>query len=320
MKRILPYILATLTQTNRYKPEMQWSKSFIYNLFRIYEQIFWRREGVRPESTKYSDEQGKETYYFYTLESALVHLEGMIKNAFKVKWIPVEIFVPAFASDPQFRRQNPFLFAIAFDNSGQGAFGTSPRSFSYTVTGSNTIMTGCTITDNATQTGFTYNSVSLTSIADAPTNASRKTVQSSYLINPTTGSNTVSATASTSLGVMVSTYSGAKQSGQPDSFNTKDQTSADTSLTIATTVVLPNCWIVVHSCDDQGSGYTGSGGSAVRQTSAQGALLGDSNATVATGSVTTTFSRSGANIKYGAVAFSIAPFASPVNSSFLMFM
>lgn len=213
---------------------------------------------------------------------------------------------------------------IAYDATSQGTYGASPLTFAHTCTGTNRILFVNTITDTDTVTGVTYGGVAMTLIAKSTyPGAGRKGTSLFYLIAPTSGTNNIVITASSgSVGGAGISYTGAKQTGQPDSSNTKAQGSSEATMAIATTVVASNCWEIATSCDNQGSGGTGLNGAVVKQTSGQGMIFGDSNAIVSTGSQTITFDFAGANGTYGAVAASIASAATSAstNSNFLMFM
>ena len=97
MKNPLPKILQFLTGHKRHKvPDLKWNDVLIsYNLFRIWELLFWRRNGksnnegdtIRIESA-YSwgqDEDGiiHISRTFYTWESMIVHAEGTFRNYLK---------------------------------------------------------------------------------------------------------------------------------------------------------------------------------------------------------------------------------------------
>jgi hypothetical protein len=142
--------------------------------------------------------------------------------------------------------------SIGFDaTSNSGDKGSvSSYSWSHTCTGSNLLLAcGVTIVNasDLTVTTVTYNSVALTPIrSDVKQGANNYYYRSTilYLIAPATGSNTVavtlSGTAYYSVGGVVS-YTGAKQSGQPDANNGANGTG--TAVSVDVTTVADNCWV-----------------------------------------------------------------------------
>lgn len=103
-------------------------------------------------------------------------------------------------------------------------------------------------------------------------------------------------------------YTGAKQTGQMDSSNT-GTVSANTVISVATTIVATDCWLVMFQKDVSG-GKTYSASNAIStmraNADAGGIAIADSNASASTGSQTATLTASG-NSDHGAIAFSIAP-------------
>ncbi len=137
--------------------------------------------------------------------------------------------------------------AIAFDASShlEPVVGT-PQSFNHTVTGSNPILFCSTYENNNVSfiSGVTYNSVSMTELANVTGNAITNRLW--YLINPSTGTHSVTITANaggmTTLAICAS-YTGAKQSGVPDAFTT--EAKSDTTFTETLTTVADNAWTVI---------------------------------------------------------------------------
>jgi hypothetical protein len=196
--------------------------------------------------------------------------------------------------------------AIAFDSSASGAgTSTSPLVFSHTCTGSNLILFVSIGWGANSVTAVTYNGVALTKIAgQAQTGVSGTDLY--YLINPATGANNVSISFSSSgLQAVSASYTGAKQSGQPDSFNVGNTTGA-TSLTVATTVVAANCWLVGGFAASAGTIAAGTG-TTQRQSIAGPSFIGDSNGTVATGSQS--LQATDSSVNWAGIVASIAPAA-----------
>lgn len=114
-------------------------------------------------------------------------------------------------------------------------------------------------------------------------------------------------------------YTGAKQSGQPDSsFKDLYNTTGHTSWSLSTTVVASNCWLVAGMVDDSNAPTAGSG-TTMRQNSASGYGGFDSNGTVSTGSQTLNFAFSSSTKQTGIIV-SIAPSvaAATANPAFLL--
>jgi hypothetical protein len=240
MREILFTITVLLTRYPRYKTELILDKRiYIANIFRIWEYLFGRRFGIKKEaSTCLKNIDG--LYYiqreFYTLEARLTHYEASIRTYFST--------FPSLSSyffNPEINYQRG---AIALDASAKGTVtATTPLTFSHTVTGSNVYLkvgVGITATSPTISTP-TYNSVSMNLEDSQATNVANMAAMYN-LVGPSTGSNTVSVgfggTTPNCDAVAVS-YSGVKQSGQPDA--TKSGTGAGApSITVAT--VADNCW------------------------------------------------------------------------------
>lgn len=177
--------------------------------------------------------------------------------------------------------------AIALDATTEGALvnpGTS-STWSHTCTGSDRILFvnlfgDVQSVDNSGNafTNVTYNGVALTEIGRQYVTGDRWTYLC-YLINPSTGANNVVITFSQSVaikGAAVS-YTGAKQTSQPDAFTTNksDAVAANTDYTTTVTTVADNCWLVMSAKNLPGT-IAASTGSTIRQ-STNGNVLIDSN-------------------------------------------
>lgn len=136
--------------------------------------------------------------------------------------------------------------AIAF-NAGSGANGSAgtTQTLSHTCTGSNLILWVSVFSNNShTITGVTYNGVSMTS-AISVNSSGNEWEDLYYLINPATGANNIVASFSTSCpnpSVSGASFTGAKQSGQPD--GTTSGTGNAASATGSITTVADNCMAV----------------------------------------------------------------------------
>lgn len=258
--KVLPVLMAKLSGKPRYRPEIIWSKkSWVHNVFRLYELIFWRRVGIRAESSTSLgvDEHGRKTvkHEFYTYEALFAHIEILIRRALSREWISVEITSWQFAlpAQPGSIRIPHLTFAIALDASATGSASvTSPITWSHTVTGSNPLIAiGGGAGGVSTQANFTaasYNSVAATK-ADSQqltTAGNVDEVSLWFLGSPSTGANTVSMTAtlgsSPGLGGNSTSYTGAQSGSTKDaSGKTTATTSGDKTFTVTT--VADNCWI-----------------------------------------------------------------------------
>lgn len=260
---ILPQLLTLITGKQRGKFEIKWSKSWVYNLFRVYQIFFWREIGIRPEAmTSAKKIKGEIVIYreFYTVEALLVHAEGVVRDfftkpKFAFRFVPVyELQLAGFA---QSRLPRIFCFAIAFDVLSRNSTGDGDTNLtvSHTVTGTDPIFFGCFFVQNAsnTMTAASYNSVSLTELVFEVGSVAANTVAVWGLGNPATGANTFSGTRSSSSGgfaINGVSYSGAHPTGIPDATGVYDNSST-TSAALAITSVADNCWQIGMYRNDQ---------------------------------------------------------------------
>ncbi len=180
--------------------------------------------------------------------------------------------------------------AIAFDATSEGSGTTSPVTLSHTCTGSNLIlMVGITIYDADpgspdVVTGVTYNGVPMTQIGKvAHTPDSEDYLY--YLINPATGANNISVSLSKTVSACVirgASYTGVKQSGQPDASNTGGPTA--TSLTTSVTTIADNCWLVGHCYNDSGGNASAGTGTTSRSSASQVIFIDSNGAKTPAGS------------------------------------
>jgi hypothetical protein len=209
--------------------------------------------------------------------------------------------------------------AIAFG--ALSSLGSTSTVTSVAVGGANTIgivfVSGDVAADNIS--AVTWNGVSMTKIG-AVKMPSDRWLSAWFVLNPASSTNIV-FTGGSFWSSYSFYYTGAKQSAQPDSFNTGTVTSTS-SLSVATTVVAANCWAVWCGANAAGprtytsitpgtfrSGATGSAGMGI---------VGDSNGVVTSGSYSVTTVEPSADSQ-GAIAFSIAPFISSASNGFLPF-
>jgi hypothetical protein len=147
--------------------------------------------------------------------------------------------------------------ALAFDNSKSqyNGSGATSHTIAYTTSGSDRAVACSTRSYDANAvTGVTYNAVSLTQTGGTTTLGS-DAVKYWYLINPATGSNNfvISLSSSRRLEFNAVSFTGAKQSAQPDA---QAQTSGtSTTATNSVTTVADNSII---ACFTHGNGTSGS--------------------------------------------------------------
>jgi hypothetical protein len=143
--------------------------------------------------------------------------------------------------------------AIAFDLATNSTILTSVTSltFSHTCTGANRILfvaIGAPVGDVVS--GVTYAGVSMTLVNKAVENT--RYVYMYYLIAPATSANNVVVSCGStadSLGATAVSYTGTKQTGQPD--NSTIAGGISTSRTTTLTTVANNCWaIICGRCDN----------------------------------------------------------------------
>lgn len=207
--------------------------------------------------------------------------------------------------------------AIAFDTATNGGFasGTS-RTFSHTCSGSNRILfVHCG--HNASSdiiTGVTYNGVSMTQIATVSPTANRREYLF-YLIAPATGANNVVITASGSTSIFgnAASYTGVKQSDQPD--NSTTATSSTTPSETTLTTVADNCWTILCTVMDSSVEPTASTNSTkrIQNGTFTDAVIFDSNGAVTpAGSFTMTLTHPGTD-QLSRIMASFAPATSTAN-------
>jgi len=349
MKRILPYILGTLTQHDRSRVvvgvDFQWSnKSWIHNIFRCYELVFWRREGIRFEASTtairdYENNRTIEIHEFGTYESLFAHGEEMfrlwIKGRLpKFEWVEIPVLQPVFAGF-KLNPQTIYSFAIAFDAvsdaKDNGGVVTTVTVATHTVTGSNTIAVfvgGRNSDTNRTIDSYTQNAVTGTMVSAGVEAGGTVRVRAAVLVAPATGAAVMTISGVTDgsnkqFQFHILTYSGAKQTGQPDSFGELAlAASTVTTFTVSTTVVAANCWLVGHATEDAGDivGGVAGTGTTYRGADSFNQNAADSDAVVSTGSQSLNYGRAGTSGNLAGTTLSIAPVAATVNSGFFNFM
>lgn len=334
MRHILPKIIAIITRSPRYIPKLRWSdKSHIYNLFRICEQVFGVRWGVRIESSTSwrHNEFGQTEVHraFFTLEAILVHLESVVREFLKgtrleYKYIQLPQFqMVGVQNGSQTIKIPGLVFAIAYDAIGAGGASSPATSvtYSHTVTGSNPgiiimVMIGDVNGGAGTVTGVTYaGSAAAQTQTWGPTGGRKMDMWDKTAT--ATGANNVVVSYGNSVYSDVNSlsYSGVDQTNLED---TSTQSNGASPRTVSITTTADNCWLV-GSASDLGTGpATASTGTTSRGTA--GAMrIGDSNgAKTPAGSHSMAWTGSGT---INALMIAVKPAASAsVNSNFFNFM
>lgn len=312
---VLPTIATILTRSDRYKVDIEWSdKSWVHNLFRVHEMLFWRKWGIRIENSFSAevDEDGVYTseHYFYTLEAGLAYIEGRIRNSVP-KLVVKKVLVPSFAGAPMLSPTgHPYLFAIAFDAaSGVGAGSGTSLSTSLTCSGSDRVLFAFAWGNNTgLSLATSYNGTAMTTVDGQSVNFN--TSRSNILVAPSTGANTLAVNTTNSFGLALSgsSYTGCAQTGQPDGHG-QFNTNQGTSFSFATgdnPTTAAGCWGVA-SCKSNGATVTAQSPATTRISS--NAITADVGPITAGGDATITFNVGGGNANCFAAGVGLAPVA-----------
>lgn len=217
--------------------------------------------------------------------------------------------------------------AISFD-AGTGAFRSSSGgvlTYSHTCTGSNGILfvTASSLnivgagSDQISSVLYGANTMTLVdkvvTFAGSPANAIETYLY--YLINPATGSNTVTVSPALPAAIWAASasYSGAQQSGVPDATNKSGSGIIDASVQVATTTVADNDWVVMGSFSGSGSVAAGANttiraaSSVINGGSFQDRAVMSDNGGPATPAGTVTLTITAFNDREGAITAAFAP-------------
>lgn len=246
----LPYILTAITRKPREKVAIAWAKrSWVHNLFRFYELLFWRRIGIRAEMTVVMAND-RVYHIFHSFEAALAQLETSIRQM-SVK-LPVRVIMPQMSLPGGMKMPMGFLFAIAHDADAtsitNGFAGTVTKTWTHTVTGTNPLLVGLfdswqDVAGTGTVTAATYNSVTLVKVDGLASVSMRSELW--YLKAPSTGANTQSVTFTgnhDAIKYATTSYTGVDQSAPLDSHNTATGTTGNP--TVSTTSVAANTVVI----------------------------------------------------------------------------
>lgn len=213
--------------------------------------------------------------------------------------------------------------AIAFD-AATGPTKTvagapNPLTFVHTCTGTNLILfVGVTDQSGVTNniTSVTYNGVSATKIDEQQNGVGDGDTYLYYLIAPATGLNTLSVTRTNTANDMIiyaASYTGAKQSGQPDA-SSKGASTGTASQ--AVTSIADNCWAVLCWYSRGDTSSAGSGTTLRTNATNQGGMFDNNTAKTPAGSITLNVTQGGAESNSRVMA-SFAPFVVVNNARLL---
>lgn len=212
---------------------------------------------------------------------------------------------------------------IAFDN-GTDIFSSGIVDLSHTVSGtSRIIFLGICFSGGGTpQATPTYAGVNMTLIGSQAVGGNNLYLY--YLLSPTLGTNNleVNGIGQGNFGMHGISYTGVKQSGQPDATTSSANGFNSNSYSLTTTTVADNCWITMLAMGASGSNNAMNAGTNFT-TRATGndtrGLMGDTNGVVhPAGSITMGVSTGGTAQNIGGISASFAPsLAAPANGAFL---
>lgn len=296
----------------RYRPKIEWSKnSWTHNVFRFFELLFGRKYGIRREMTaEASFNKGKVTvtYTCHTFEAFCSLIEQYIRGLIPRK-LPVRLYIPQLATTSPLQ-PTPFLFAIAFDNSGEGSgSGVTNFSFNFTTSGSDRGMVGNTVAHSTSNfTSITYNSVAM-STAGSAVSGGTLTLVATYLNAPSTGSNSVVTTwdASDTMVTIVASYTGVFQTGQPSATSSSASIASQSSpFTRSITLVDNNSWAVEAFLVAASASSSTNATIRTQETAIYGAGIADSNGPKAAGNLSQSLTFTG-SANCGAVQLALSP-------------
>lgn len=206
---------------------------------------------------------------------------------------------------------------IAFDASSSGSTGASANSLTYahTTAGSDRILlVGVRVNGdpNDVITGITYSGIAMTRIAMVA-RPGGSSIYLYYLIAPATSANNIIISCSAVrdiIGVSAS-YTGTKQSAQPDASDTTLVDPAATSITSTMTTIVNGSWgVSICGTDGLNDLVPGANVASERVTVSDDISLGDSNAAIippGSFSQTWTFASQTAFMIMASIAPSVVP-------------
>jgi len=200
--------------------------------------------------------------------------------------------------------------AIAFDTATADFASASSQTFAHTCSGSNRILfvaTRAGTTDNVT--GATYGGVAMTLVNKVLIASGSRYLYLFMLVNPASGANNVVLTASGSVDFcsFASSYTGAKQTGQPDA-HTTNTNNGTSPYSASLTTVADNSWVVAIAYNDAGGAAAGTGTALRASNCGAGPAFIDSNGAVTpAGSRALEITHNASTVNRAMVLASIAP-------------
>lgn len=301
----------------------------VFRFFRILEKIFGRQPGIKAESAWSNDGAAQ----FYTLEAALMHIEGCVRKLTIPSFSRVHIPALSFGNANMQASLVPgmeYLFAISAptvdDANLTGLAAANPPSVSLTPSGTDRLMLWYmhAYSNGSGQTGSTASatfntSESATSCGTALTinNAGGLGEMSMwYRVAPTatTANATVSITNSQGGGALkMVIYSGCAQSSPINAYNSVSATGTNASLSVTTTV--DNSWVTGFQ-ENNGVAVTVGSGCSKRRTDGGGDRVLDSGSAITpAGAFNINWSHS--SVPYGVVASAISPATATASYNYL---
>lgn len=297
LKALPPWLMVRLTGHPRELKRMSdftFPKGmWVHTAFRMWEVVFGRRAGIRPEMASWVNYDGSEGRAFYTWEKLFMFMEHTIRAFFRMpRIVPFKIYLPVFASPQGMPMMGaPYLLAIAYVTQAnhQGGSGAT-LTITNMVVASGNILLACVQTNASTTntpiTGIVFNtSETMTQIiTDFNTTSTKVTEDLWQILAPTATTASIVATSSHNpeanfYGTGLA-YSGAKTSGLIT--NSASNKGHGSPCTVTVTGTTSTSWLV-GGVIVSSSGTTDSTGYLTRSTG--GPSVGDSNGTVAGGSV-----------------------------------
>jgi hypothetical protein len=317
-------LISFITRRPRYVPKFETGPYWVFNVFRVYEQIFGRRYGIRCEST--SDDKGN--VQFYTWEAALMYVEGKLRS-FKLPEFS-RVHVPAFqmAGVPLSFTKSPYLFAITAPSnnaSGLTSFGSgNPSSQSMTPSGTDRVLLWYSMaySNGGGQYGSTASATFNTS--ESATSVGAQLVVNNagglgsfsawYRVAPTatTANATVTISNSQSGGALyLAVYSGVDQTTPTHGWATASSSgSANSNVNVTTTVA--NAYVTGWQ-NNNGVAVSLGTGMTARVTDGGGVRVQDSGELASP--QTFNWNAIHSSIPWGCGAFALSPVASASSNS-----
>lgn len=169
--------------------------------------------------------------------------------------------------------------AISFNSATNHSTTGTSDSYSFSVSG-DCVLVNVRDTTGTSITGVSVGGVPLTLLAISGTASGGATMKNRLygLMNPPTGTQTVSITASSSVSIasVIGCYSGVVSMTPFVSANDAGPSNV-TSLTVTSSGIPSHSWMVMGGSDDNGGSLSASTGSTLRSDSGNGCALFDSN-------------------------------------------